>query len=323
MEKLETIMRDTAKHLLTEGKVELVIGYAKGTVPLRTTPIFITKPDDVQQLVWNSCCDYDLVAHLLKPEMRTKNVGIVVKGCDARALVVCMNEGQIEREKTVIIGMPCQGMINRKKIQAAIGPKEILEAKVTEDKINLKGKGWEKTLPKKEYLQGCCEVCTNNNPPVYDVLVGGQPLDKAEETQLVALLEELEAKSADERWDYFANLLKDCIRCYACRNACPVCYCKECFVDQIQPQWVNKTVDQSDVFFYHIIRAFHVAGRCVECGACTRACPMNIDLRVLTRKLQKIVKDRFDFEAGLDIKTLPPMGTHKMDDAEEFITEPE
>ena len=75
--------------------------------------------------------------------------------------------------------------------------------------------------------------------------------------------------------------------------------------------------------FYHIIRAFHVAGRCVACGACTRACPMNIDLRLLTRKLQKIVKDRFEFEAGLDIETPPPMGTHTAEDAEEFITEPE
>ncbi|MHA1278003.1 MAG: 4Fe-4S dicluster domain-containing protein [Candidatus Helarchaeota archaeon] len=323
MDKLETIMRDTVKHLLEEQKVDVVIGYKKGTVPLRTTPHFITKAADAQNLVWNACCDYNLTQYLLMPEYADKNVGIIVKGCDARALVVCMNEGQIAREKTTIIGMPCPGILDRKKIEAAVAPHEILEVKVMEDQILLKGKDFEKTLPRKEFIQASCKVCRYNNPPVCDILVGGKTIDLVQDDILSAELAELEKKSPDERWAYFTDHLKDCIRCYACRQACPLCYCKDCFVDQTQPQWVGKANDISNIMFYHMIRALHMAGRCVECGACSRACPMSIDLRLITRKLQKIVKERYNFEAGLDLETPPPMGTHTMEDPEEFITEPE
>ncbi|MFX1296205.1 MAG: 4Fe-4S dicluster domain-containing protein [Promethearchaeota archaeon] len=323
MEKLEIIMRDTVKHLLSEEKVELIIGYQKGTLPLRTTPCFITKIEDIQKLVWNSCCDYDLTNYLLKPENKDKRIGIIVKGCDARALVVCMTEGQIDKEKIIIIGMPCPGILDRKKIEAEIAPKEILEAKVTNDQIIIKGKDFERTLLKRDYIQESCKTCHYNNPPICDILVGGQKIELVTDQELDAKLADFELKSPDEKWNYFTELLSDCIRCYACRNACPICYCKDCFVDQTQPQWVGKTTNISDVMFYHIIRAFHVAGRCVACGACTRACPMNIDLRLLSRKLQKIVKERYNFEAGMDVEKLPPMGTYTTEDPEEFITEPE
>ncbi len=323
MEKLEKIMQDTAKHFLQEQKVDLIIGYKQGTIPLRTTPCFVTKPEDISQLVWNVCCDHDLTNFLLQPEYKDKKVGIIVKGCDARALVVCMAEGQIERKMVTIIGMPCPGMIDRKRIESELEPKEILVAEITEDQIHLKGKDFEQTLQKDDYIQASCKSCRYNNPPVCDVLIGGQPIELSFNDDLDEKLAELEAKSPDERWTYFTTLLSDCIRCYACRNACPLCYCKECFVDQTQPQWVGKTTNISDIMFYHMIRAFHVAGRCVECGACTRACPMNIDLRLITRKLQNIVKDRYGFEAGLDPNVPPPMGTHTMEDPQEFITEPE
>ena len=73
-------------------------------------------------------------------------------------------------------------------------------------------------------------------------------------------LKEIESKSAEERWAYFQNILSPCIRCYACRNACPHCYCQECFVDTSGPQWVGKSIDPNDVFTFHLFRAFHMAG---------------------------------------------------------------
>jgi formate dehydrogenase subunit beta len=323
MENLETSMRDVVKNLLNEQKVELVIGYQKGTMPLRTTPCFVTKVEDIDKLVWNSCCDLNLVKYLLKDENKGKKVGLIVKGCDARALAVIISESQVEREKVIIIGMPCLGMLDRKKIEAEVAPKEILEAKVTQDQIIIKGKGFERTLSKKEYIQSSCQACVYNNPPLCDILVGNQPLELEAAVDWDAKLAEFEAKPSEERWAYFTELLSGCIKCYACRNACPLCYCKECFVDQTQPQWVGKTTDIADVMFYHIVRALHVAGRCIGCGACTRACPMNIDLRLLSKKLEKIVKERYNFEAGLKTDEPPPMGTHTANDPQEFITEPE
>ncbi|GAG55130.1 unnamed protein product, partial [marine sediment metagenome] len=93
------------------------------------------------------------------------------------------------------------------------------------------------------------------------------------------------------------------------------------FVDQNKPVWFGKTSDISDNFIFHMIRAFHVAGRCVSCGACSSVCPMGIDLNFITRKLEKIVKERFDYESGISLETPPPMGAYKFDDKQEFMME--
>ena len=73
---------------------------------------------------------------------------------------------------------------------------------------------------------------------------------------------------------------------------------------------------------YHIGRIFHQAGRCVECDACVRACPMNIDLRTFTQKLVKDTGELFGYVAGMSFEELPPLCTFKEDDNQDFITEP-
>ncbi len=79
----------------------------------------------------------------------------------------------------------------------------------------------------------------------------------------------------------------------------------------------------ADVIFYHLGRMFHQAGRCVDCGACVRACSMGIDLRTFTYKLVKDAKDLFDFTAGIDLEQDPPLVGFASSDPENFITEPE
>ena len=133
----------------------------------------------------------------------------------------------------------------------------------------------------------------------------------------------MEAQSADERWEYFVSEMSKCIKCYACRGACPSCYCTQCFIDQNQPQWFGKTTELSDTIIFHLVRAFHVAGRCVNCGACARACPMGIDLMSLTKKIEKDMKELFQYTAGMDIEELAPFATFKDNDPQDFITEPE
>ncbi|MFX1401570.1 MAG: 4Fe-4S ferredoxin, partial [Promethearchaeota archaeon] len=102
---------------------------------------------------------------------------------------------------------------------------------------------------------------------------------------------------------------------------CPMCYCNLCFVDQNKPVWFGKTTDLPDIIVFHLIRALHLAGRCVACGACTSVCPMGIDLNLITRKLEKIAKERFDFTSGIDFEQLPPMMSFKMEDEQEYMLE--
>ena len=150
-------------------------------------------------------------------------------------------------------------------------------------------------------------------------LIARQPVpDSAGDTEF-ADVSDLESKPAAERWKHFKEELSKCIRCYACKNVCPLCYCKTCFVDQTMPAWFGKTTDLSDTLIYHIVRAFHVAGRCVGCGACSRACPMDIDLSELLRKTEKIMKERYNYEAGLSLQEVPPLGEFSLDDSQEFI----
>ena len=315
MNSVENSIRDIARKLLSEKKVDLIIGYEQGKVPLRTTPCFADKIEDVEKLVWNAGCDANLAKYLVG---RKEKVGVVAKGCDARSIAVCIIEKQIAKEKVFIIGVPCSGIVDRKKIDVKLEGREVLGATVDDEKITLTGENFKSVLPKKDFICDSCLTCQHRNPPIYDVLLG----EKAPESTGIyefSQVSALEAKSTKERWEHFREELSKCIRCYACRNVCPLCYCKVCFVDQTLPAWFGKTNDLSDTMIYHLVRAYHLAGRCVDCGACSRACPMSIDLRELLKRIEKTMKERFNYEAGVSLEKNPPLGEFKMEDSQEFI----
>jgi len=315
MPDTSVMIRDTAKKLLDEKRVDLIIGFERGTLPLCSSPCFTRRSEEAERLIWNASCENNLAKYLRR---REEKVGIVAKGCDIRSIIGLIKEQQIDREQVFIIGVPCNGMIDRRKIEAKLDGKEILEAEEEDETVILKGRDFTEAIKKEEFLHNSCKTCNHRNPVIYDVLIG----DKVEENQgfdEYKEVKEFEAQSADRRWQSFTNEVSKCIRCYACRNACPLCYCQECFVDSSQPQWIGKTTNLSDTSIFHIVRAFHTAGRCVDCGACERACPMGIDIRKLTKKIEKDVKELFHYEAGVSLEDIPPLATFNPDDPQEFI----
>ena len=110
-----------------------------------------------------------------------------------------------------------------------------------------------------------------------------------------------------------------CLRCYACRNVCPLCYCKECVFDQHDPRWVSPAAAVASNRSFHLIRAYHLAGRCVDCGECERACPVGIPLRSINGKAAKVVEESFRFRAGLNPQAKSPLVAFAEADPEEFI----
>ena len=315
MSELQRALQDTVRQLLAEEKIEVAIGYESGTLPLRTTPCFIRDPDQVRRLVWNATCENNLATYL---HNATGKVGIVAKGCDARSIVGQIVERQIPRENVVIIGVPCQGMIDRQKVVARLNGRELLGADLNLELVTVRGADVSETLEVRDVLCDGCVACRRRNAPLSDVFVG-ETNDATVDASETADVQALESWTADERWDYFSREFSRCIRCYACRQACPNCYCVECFVDQAQPDWFGKSDDLSDVMAFHLVRIYHMAGRCLDCGACVRACPMHIDLRALLSKVEKDVRELYEYEAGVDLEAIPPLSTYRPDDPQEFI----
>ena len=308
-------IREIAKEVLEEKTVDLVIGFKKGTIPMMTEPVLIKDAEKAHQLYWDSFCFINLANYLPKREGK---IGIIAKGCDSRNIAVHIVENQIKREQLYIIGVPCEGMVDRRKIISLLGGKEVREVTESDGEIIVKGEGFEHTLKKGDYLQDNCIRCVHRNPVIYDVLAGDL-VEERKHPDPYDDVKAIEAMGSEEKWEFFSNLIRDCTRCYACRDVCPLCYCPTCFVDESDPQWVGKTIDPTDTMIFHILRAYHCAGRCTDCGACEQACPVDIKVRFFTRKLNKDVLDLYECEAGLSIEERPPLDTYRPDDYEAFI----
>ena len=309
-----TKIRTISERLLKESKVDMVIGFRKGTVPMMNEPCIVTNSENVKELVWDSSCGINLANYLTD---RKEKIAIIAKGCDSRNIVTHIIENKIKRDRLFVIGVPCKGMIDRHKI-ASMFEEEIIEVIEEENKIIVRGNDSEKVFKKTEVLQENCAICVHRNPVIYDELIA----DLVEEQKDVDRYEDIrmiEAMQPEKKQDYFNNLLSACIRCYACRNACPLCYCPTCFVDESRPQWLGKSIDSVDIKTFHLLRAFHCAGRCTDCGACERACPMGINVRLFTKKLEKDCLELYGWEAGMSLDERPPLDTYKPDDPEDFI----
>jgi ferredoxin len=153
-------------------------------------------------------------------------------------------------------------------------------------------------------------------PKFADAVVGaaGPVPAKAAQGAMKQLLARLEGMKPKERLAFWRNEFDRCLRCYACRQACPLCYCKECIVEKNQPQWIPSSPGPKGNFSWNAIRAMHLAGRCVLCGACGRACPVGIPLGALSRLTDKVTQKEFGYRAGYDTQTAPPMRTFKPED---------
>ncbi len=307
-------IREIAKRLLSDGTVDMVIGFRKGTLPMMNQPHIMTCADSADELIWDSNCGLNLANYVTD---RKEKIGIVAKGCDSRNLVTHVIENKIKRDQLYIIGVPCSGMIDHHKITAMFDT-DITSIEESEETITISGNGFSEKLIKKDVLCENCAVCTHRNPVVYDELVGDLVEEQTDVDQYASVTE-IESMDAEKKWNYFEDLISPCIRCYACRNACPLCYCPTCFVDESTPQWVGKSQDPIDIRTFHLLRAFHCAGRCTDCGTCERVCPMGIKIREFTKKLNKDCLDLYGWEAGLSIDERPPLDTFKKDDPDEFI----
>jgi ferredoxin len=315
MKEYGKAIQKIAKRLLTEGKVDGFIGYKKGSIPLMNEPVYISDPEKTDILHWDSHCGLNLCNYLTG---RKERIGIAANGCISRNIIIHVVENQIQRDQLYIVGVPCSGMIDHRKVQRTVGHKEITEVKEDGEHFAVMGNGFEETFKKKDYLQDNCATCTHRNPVIYDEIIA-KPVKEQQGVEAFTDVKEIEVMDPPKKRNFFSQLIEGCIRCYACRDACPLCYCPTCFVDESQPQWVGKSVDPTDTMTFHILRAYHCAGRCTDCGACERVCPMGIPVRQFTKKLNKDALDLYSWEAGVNPDQRPLLDAYLPDDFDEFI----
>lgn len=133
------------------------------------------------------------------------------------------------------------------------------------------------------------------------------------------LLEKIDSMNFEERLEYWKNELSKCFKCYACRAACPMCYCGTCTVSCNQPQWITVPANELGNLEWHLMRAMHLAGRCINCGQCADACPLDIPINILTLKVSEDIAKNFNYKAGSGVKQDYVLSTYKPNDKENFI----
>jgi formate dehydrogenase subunit beta len=289
-------LRQVARELLEQKKVGVVIGYALTEAdPNRTTPVFVQDPRDTEKLVWNPLCVNNLTVYLTKKKPEIKSLGkpaIVAKGCDVRSILGLIKEFQLKREDVVIIGVACEGVVRDFKHY---------------------GGG----LSKENIAQKCLH-CKVRTPTTYDYLIG-EEVPPVEDEDPFLDVKELESKPVDERRIFWKEQFEKCIRCYACRQVCPFCYCDKCIADKTMPRWIEPSAHERGNFAWNVIRAMHLAGRCIACGECSRVCPADIPLDLLNREVEKEIKEKFNYVAGMDTETEPPLRTYSEEDDDSWI----
>lgn len=302
MKDISTKIREIAKSLFRDNKIDIFIAWEKGTRDFQTRPFMAHNETEAEQLVFDEYSIHNLATLLLKFRDGAERIGIVVKGCDSRSIVRLLEDRQFSRERLYIVGVGCPGMKD---------PLQAMNQHSGLKLLNTNGSG----------LAAKCLDCVQPNPVIYDELLGSeQPSHLTGER--FARVDALEKMSVDERYRFFEDTLSKCIRCYACRQVCPACNCRVCIFDEMKPQWVGRENSTSDNMMYHLVKASHMAGRCVECGECERVCPVNIPLMLLNQKLIKDVNNLFGpYEAGMKYieGAIPPLSVYSEKDPDDFI----
>ena len=301
MKAIESKIKEIAARLLQSGEVNIFLAWEKGDYEYQSKPYFARSVDEVDKIVFDQYCIHNLSNSLLKFRDSSDKIGLVVKGCDSRGIVRLLQDNQIERSRLYIVGVACSGM---KDPLLAMKNNSGLFKPETEPEVAAK-----------------CQTCRYPNPVIYDELLGDEQTPRPQDTRY-AQVDAIEQMTADERYKFFEDTLSKCIRCYACRQACVACNCRLCIFDEMRPQWVGRETSLSDNMMYHLVRASHMAGRCIECGECERVCPVNIPLMLINRKLIKDVDKFFGpYDAGIKYEegVKPPLSLYQENDPDNFI----
>ena len=308
------------KELLQDGTVNRVLGWKKGDLPYNPEPAFFNSAEELDEFIYDGFCGANLSKYMIAASALEGKTLVLLKPCDSYSFVQLMKEHRVDREKAYIIGVGCKGKLDIERIKAegVKGIEKISGAEMEGDCTTLKIDTiyGEKTVAYKDAMLERCHVCKGKEHRIFDELM----LESADtlDSERFQGVEAIENMTAEQKFAFFKNELSKCIRCNACRNVCPACSCRKCVFDSTKFDSAQKAnVDEFEEKMFHIIRAFHVAGRCTDCGECSRVCPQGIPLHLFNRKFIKDINEYYgEYQAGNNVEDETPLTDFTFGDLE-------
>ncbi len=314
---------ERAKELLENGTVARVLGWRIGDLPYNPEAAYFETAESLADFVYNGFCGQNLSKMMIEASKLEGKTLVFLKPCDTYSYQELVKEHRVDREKAYIVGVGCKGKLDIEKIKAQgiKGIRSISGAELSDEAETLKVSTiyGEKTVAYADAMLERCHVCKGKEHVIFDEQIGESKDTK--DADRFAEVAAIEAMSPEEKFAFFQKELSKCIRCNACRNACPACSCRKCVFDSNQFDSAQKAnVDSFEEKMFHIIRAFHVAGRCTDCGECSRVCPQGIPLHLFNRKFIKDINELYgEYQAGADLEPRTPLTNFTFDDAEPGI----
>lgn len=308
-----------ASELLSNGTVNCVLGWGMGEFDYDVTPaVFNTVEELNNSFVFNDFCGANFSKYLVaKTKKLEGKILVFLKPCDTYSFNQLLTEHRFDREKVYVVGIPCEGMADVSKVKAICGD-GILAIGANGEKLSVTTLYSDEpiSIEFNDVLAERCVNCKSKKHVAFDELLG-EDGDVIESNRFDEVAR-LEAMTPDERFAFWQNELSRCIRCNACRDACPACTCEKCVFDNPNSGVENKSpANEFEEKLFHIIRAYHVAGRCTDCGECSRVCPQNIPLHLLNRKFIKDMNEFYgEYQAGAEVGSRAPLVDYTTQDLE-------
>ncbi len=306
----ELIVR--AKELLANGTVSRVLGWKQGQHSFDPEVCFFDTAESLDSFQFDGFCGANLSKYMIEAAKLEGKTLVFLKPCDSYSFHQLMKEHRVDREKSYLIGIGCRGCLDLRKL----GGEDVLDAVIQGGKVLVHTLYGDREIAYTDGLLERCHVCKGKDHVIFDEQIG-ESADTVDRDRF-AEVGRIEAMSPAEKFAFFQSELSKCIRCNACRNVCPACSCRKCVFDSTKYDSVQKanTTDFEEKMF-HIIRAFHVAGRCTDCGECSRVCPQGIPLHLFNRKFIKDINELYgEYQAGRDLEEKAPLTNFRLDDAE-------
>ncbi len=317
---MQELMKKRAIELLSTGAADRVVGWKKGEFAYDCTPAVFTDAKDLwENFVYDDFTAPNLSKYLVAECKKGGKIAVFLKPCDTYSFNQLQKEHRIKRDMIHVIGIECSGKADVDKIKAK-GVDGIIGITSEGSNFVVETVYESVTMPKYEVMAERCLTCKSKKHMVYDELIG-ETGDVNPDCGRFDMVAKLEAMTPDERFAFWRGELSRCIRCNACRNVCPACTCETCVFDNPNSGIQQKVaVTSFEENMFHIIRAYHVAGRCTDCGECSRVCPQSIPLHLLNRKFIKDMNELYgEYQAGEDTTSRAPLTNYNMDDCEPSI----